>query len=144
MARDRDRPGGESRGEAPAPTGAIPDMVRRMVTLGLSGFFTTEEALRRAVGDTIPQDWVDFAADQSEKTRRDFGDAVAREVGKALAEVDLAEVLGAMLESRPIEIQARVRLLPADEAGDRAAHFDRMSLEFADSPGSEPDDPDEV
>ena len=79
MARDRTRSGIGSRDTDgdPSPPGALPEMVRRMVALGLSGFFTTEEALRRALGDTIPQDWVDFATEQSERTRRDFSDDLA-------------------------------------------------------------------
>ena len=138
MAKDRARSGTGSSDAAtgPPPTGPLPEMVRRMVALGLSGFFTTEEALRRALGDTIPQDWVDFAASQSERTRRDFSDAVAREVGRALEGVDLAELFGQMFENRTVEIRAKVRLLPADDAQGTTARFDRISVELED-----PDDP---
>jgi hypothetical protein len=108
-------------------------MVRRMMALGLSGFFTTEETLRRALGDTIPQDWIDFAAGQSEKTRRDFSEAVARELGRVLEGVDLAELLGRVLESRTVEIRAQVRLLPEDPDHDGPrARFDRLTVEFED------------
>jgi len=144
MAKDRERSGSAAGGSGPAPppVGALPDMVRRMVTLGLSGFFTTEEALRRAVGDTIPKDWVDFAAEQSEKTRRDFGDAVAREVGKALEGVDLAQVLGQVLEDRTIEVSARVRLVKADKAdiGTGSGRIDFQGVSF--DLGDHPEDPD--
>lgn len=130
MTKDRARSDADEGDAGPLPSGALPDMVRRMITLGLSGFFTTEEALRRALGDTIPQDWVDFAADQSERTRRDFSDAVAREVGRALENVDLAELLGQVFENRTIEINARVRLL-AGENG-KATSRDRVSVELVD------------
>jgi hypothetical protein len=102
-----------------------------MITLGLSGFFTTEEALRRALGDTIPQDWVDFAAQQSERTRHDFSEAVAREIGRTLENVDLAELFGTVFENRTVEINARIRLLPATKG--KAAKRDRISVEFIDS-----------
>lgn len=90
------------------------EVVRKMLALGLSGFFTTEEALRRALGDTIPQDWVDFASDQSERTRQEFSEAVAKELGNALERVDLADLLGQLFENRSVEITAKVRLLPED------------------------------
>lgn len=90
------------------------EVVRKMLALGLSGFFTTEEALRRALGDTIPQDWVDFASDQSERTRQEFSEAVAKELGNALERVDLADLLGHLFENRSVEITAKIRLLPED------------------------------
>ncbi|MBW2665766.1 MAG: hypothetical protein JRE13_05685 [Deltaproteobacteria bacterium] len=31
-------------------------MMRRAVAMGLSGFFLTEEAIRKAVGDTLPKE----------------------------------------------------------------------------------------
>jgi hypothetical protein len=130
MARDRASSGSNADAGLP-PAGALPEMVRRMVALGLSGFFTTEEALRRALGDTIPQEWVDFAAEQSERTRRDFSEAVAREIGRALEDVDLAEMFGKMFENRAVEITARVRLLPIDE-GSSKTRFNRVSVEVED------------
>ena len=133
MARDRARPsesGGSQASGGPVPGGALPDMVRKMMALGLSGFFTTEEALRKALGDTIPKDWVDFAAQQSERTRHDFSEAVAKEVGRALEKVDLAEMFGQIFENRTVEIRARVRLLPTDEV-----RVDGLSLEFDDPDG---------
>ena len=45
MPKDRDRAGDF---EADS-TGPIPEMFRRMMAVGLSGFFTTEEALRRSL-----------------------------------------------------------------------------------------------
>ena len=98
---------------------AIPEVVRKMLAVGLSGFFTTEEALRRALGDTIPQDWVDFASAQSERTRQEFSEAVAKELGNVLERVDLAELLGQLFENRSVEITAKIRLVPEDGTATR-------------------------
>jgi len=47
---------------------AIPELMRRAIALGLTGFFTTEEAVRRALGDTVPKDWTDYLSESSDRT----------------------------------------------------------------------------
>jgi len=135
MAKDRARETGSDAPDDASSGGALPEMVRRMAAVGLSGFFTTEEALRRALGDTIPKDWVDFAAGQSERTRRDFSEAVAKEVGRVLEGVDLAEMFGQLFENRTVEITARVRLLPEDDTSGTRAHVERVTVTTDDAAG---------
>jgi hypothetical protein len=93
----------------------IPDLFRRAFTLGLSGIFTTEEAFRRALGDTVPQDWVDFAVDQSDRTRTEFSGRMAEELGRILEATDLGEVLAQLLANHTVEVKAEFRLVPTDE-----------------------------
>jgi len=89
---------------------ALPELVRRAMALGFSGFFSTEEAIRKALGDTVPRDWVDFASAQSERTRRDLLERLGGEFGRVLDEVDPVEVLERLLEGRTVEVTARIRL----------------------------------
>ena len=58
--------------EEDAAGGRIPELLRRGLSLGFSGLFMTEEAVRRAFGDTVPRDWIDFATEQSTRTRSEF------------------------------------------------------------------------
>lgn len=136
MAKDRARETGSDAPDEASSGGALPEMVRRMAAVGLSGFFTTEEALRRALGDTIPKDWVDFAAGQSERARRDFSEAVAKEVGRVLEGVDLAEMFGQLFENRTVEITARVRLLPEGDTSGTRTHVERVTLTTDDADGA--------
>ena len=136
MAKDRARETSSEPAEDAPSGGALPEMVRRMAAVGLSGFFTTEEALRRALGDTIPKDWVDFAAGQSERARRDFSEAVAKEVGRVLEGVDLAEMFGQLFENRTVEITARVRLLPEDDTSGTRTHVEGVTLTTDDADGA--------
>ena len=57
-AQERVADSGQSRGES---QGIVPELLRRAVGLGFSGFFTTEELLRKALGDTVPREWAAFA-----------------------------------------------------------------------------------
>jgi hypothetical protein len=103
-ARRRDEPA--SAGRLPA----LPELARRVIGLGLSGFFLTEETIRRALGDTLPKDWADFAADQSERTRKEFLERLSYELAQTLEKVDLAAVLRELLEGRTLEVRAEIRL----------------------------------
>ncbi len=98
--------------------GAVPELIRRLAGLGLSGFFTTEGALRRALGDTLPQDWADFAADQSDRTRNELLDRIAAEFGRILQGVDLGELMRQFLDGRSIEVNAKIHF--SDETNEAA------------------------
>ncbi len=97
---------GDTGGRLPA----FPELVRRVLTLGLSGFFLTEEALRKALGDTLPKDWTDFAAEQSERTRKEFLERLSYEIAQSLENIDLAAILEQLLEGRTLEVKAQIRL----------------------------------
>ncbi len=89
---------------------AIPEIMRRALSLGLSGFFLTEEAVRKALGDTLPKDWIDFAVDQSDRTRQEFLERLSFEIGRAFERADLAAVMRELLEGRTLEVKAEIRL----------------------------------
>jgi hypothetical protein len=117
MATDepRKRAPGRKDGSSPEGAGFLPDLLRRGMSLGLTGFFMTEEALRRALGDTAPREMVEFVVAQSEKTRAEFLDRVSREFGRALSAMDPVEVVKRMLEGRTIEISATIRFVEDDK-----------------------------
>ena len=125
MASDRGnqkpRPPGtspERAGESPPPEDgvpggrlpALPEFARRVIGLGMSGVVLTEETLRKALGDTVPKDWADFAADQSERTRKEFLERLSFELAQSIEKVDLAQVLGELMKGRTLEVKAEIRL----------------------------------
>jgi hypothetical protein len=120
------KPGKTSGGEAAAGKGegdegsgalnAIPELMRKAFSLGFSGFFLTETAVRKALGDAMPQDWIDFAVEQSERTRAEFIERLTFEVARSLEAVDLGAVLAELLEGRTLEIKAEIRLGAKEDA----------------------------
>ncbi len=96
--------------------GLFPDLLRRGMSLGLTGFFMTEEALRRALGETAPREMIEFVIAQSEKTRAEILDRVSREFGKALSAMDPIELAKRMLEGRTIEVSATIRFVEDEKA----------------------------
>ena len=104
-------------GEGSGTLNAIPELVRKAFSLGFSGFFLTETAIRKALGDALPQDWVDFAVEQSERTRAEFIERLSFEVARSLEAVDLGAVLAELLEGRTLEVKAEIRLGAKDAEG---------------------------
>ena len=101
----------------------IPELMRRAIAMALSGFFTTEEAVRKAFGDTVPKDWSDFLLDTSDRTRGEFLDRVSREIGRVLEGVDVASVVSELLEGRSLQISAEFRLTEKGTAGKTDVRF---------------------
>lgn len=91
---------------------AVPELVRRVLSIGLSGFFLTEEAIRKALGDAVPRDWTDFVVAQSDRTRKEFLERLSFEIGQSLENIDIARVLTELLEGRTLEVNAEIRLTP--------------------------------
>ena len=106
---------------ASATEGFFPEALRRMLTLGFTGFFMTEEALRKSLGDSVPRDVIEFVLDQSQRMRGEFLDRVSRELGRVLERVDPVEVARRLLEGRTVEVSARFRLVPERKRKHRPA-----------------------
>ena len=131
IARRRGEKGGEE-GTAPPPDGA--GLLRRALGLGIASFFSGEEVLRKALGDTVPREWVEFAAAQSERTRRDFAERLAAELGKSLRSIDLEELATRLLQGHTVEVSARVRFLPRAEDEAEAGHSVRVRVAREEEP----------
>jgi hypothetical protein len=129
QSRGKQRIEPEKRAEEPAEhedteeqerLSAIPELMRRAIALGLTGFFSTEEAVRRAIGDTVPKDWTDYISESSDRTRSDFLDRLSREIASTLKDIDLAAVLKELLEGRTLKVNAEFKLSDDSKTGGKA------------------------
>jgi hypothetical protein len=103
-------------------------LLRRALGLGIASFFSGEEILRKTLGDTVPREWVEFAAAQSERTRRDFAERLADALGKRLDSINLEELASRLLRGHTIEVNARVRFVPRAEDEAEAGHSVRVRV----------------
>jgi hypothetical protein len=112
---------------------AIPELMRRAIALGLTGFFTTEEAVRRALGDTVPKDWTDYIAESSDRTRSEFLDRLSREIARTLKDIDIAAVLQQLLEGRTLRVNAEFTLSddPGTDSGAAIRFKKKIDIENA-------------
>ncbi len=104
-----ERPGGTE------PSGFFPELLRRGLTLGFTGFFLTEEALRKALGESVPRDVLEFMLDQSQRMRSEFLDRISNEFGRVLERVDPVELARRLLEGGTVEVTARFQLVPKEQ-----------------------------
>lgn len=116
-------PQGRGGGSADAG-GFFPEALRRVLTVGFTGFFLTEEALRKALGDSVPRDVIEFLLDQSQRMRGEFLDRLSREFGRVLDRIDPVELARRLLEGRTVEVSARFRLVPEKKKGRGSAEED--------------------
>ncbi|RIL02040.1 MAG: hypothetical protein DCC71_16840 [Proteobacteria bacterium] len=114
----------------------VPDLLRRALGFGFSGFFTTEELLRKAFGDSVPREWVEFAATQTERARRDFAERIAGELRRSLDAIDLEQLAERMLRDHTIEIDARIRFVRKEPGDARASD---LRIRVSDDRAGDPD-----
>jgi hypothetical protein len=101
------------------PAGFLPELLRRGLTLGFTGLFMTEEAVRRALGDSVPKDTLQFLLEQSDRMRADFLDRLAKEFGRVLSSMDPIEIAHRLLDGRTIEVTTRFRVIREEEGKPR-------------------------
>jgi hypothetical protein len=92
--------------------GLIQDLIRRAATVGLAGFFLTEEAIRKAFSDVVPQEWVRFVIRQSKEARRELIDRMAEEFGSWLKAADPRTLARLVLENFSFSIRVDITARP--------------------------------
>ncbi len=105
------------RDRGPGPVeGLFQDLLRRAATIGFGGFFLTEEAIRKALADVVPPDWVQFVVRQSEDARGELIDRLAQEFGSWMRRTDPETFARSVLDDYHFSIQINVSVQPRREA----------------------------
>jgi hypothetical protein len=96
------------------------EIVRRAAAAGFSSFFMTEEAIRQALSENVPKDWVDYVARQSASMRAEVVERLVREFSDWLQRIDTEElsrkVVQLVLEEYEVRVEIRLDARPRDAA----------------------------
>ncbi len=92
--------------------GIVQDVLKRALSLGLSSLFSTQETVRKAVGEAMPPEWVDFASDQGSRARQEFIDRLSDQIEGVLEKVDVNEIVDTVMKGRTLEVKASLKILP--------------------------------
>ena len=107
-------------GDAPRRAGPLEalfqEAIRRAAAVGLSGFFLTEEAVRRALNDAVPEDWVKYLSEQSTDIRNELIDRLIVQFREWLNTLDLPALLGSILEEHDFSAKIDLSVRRKDEA----------------------------
>jgi len=124
MAADRDDELDFQR--RPGPLEALfQEAVRRAAQLGLSTFFTTEEAVRRAFSESVPPDWLEYLNRQGTDIRGDLLERMSREFGEWLQKIDMAQIMSKLLEEHDFEL--RISVSASRRSAERAPELSLLS-----------------
>ena len=112
------RPRDEERRAGPLE-GIFQEVVRRAAAAGFSSFFMTEEAIRQALSESIPRDWLDYAARQGGAVRGELVERLSAEFGAWLRALDtealLRTVAQLVLEQYDLRLEIDLSARPASE-----------------------------
>ncbi len=92
--------------------GAVREVLQRALSLGLSSLFTTQETVRKAMGEAMPPEWIDFASEQSNRARQEFIDRLSTQIEGVIQRIDVKELVETIMEGRTVEVNASIKISP--------------------------------
>ncbi len=112
---------GSERGEQPVSSekkfsnsdpSAMQEVLQRALSLGLSSLFSTQETVRKAVGEAMPPEWIDFASEQSNRARQELIERIATQIEALIQRIDVKELVESVMQGRAVEVKASIKILP--------------------------------
>jgi hypothetical protein len=96
----------------------IPDLVKRLLEIGLERLSEGPDSVRRAVGDLkLPREALNSVLSQLDESTSGLYRVVAKEVRDFLGQKSVAEELVRVLTALSFEIRTEVRFIPNDARG---------------------------
>ncbi len=90
--------------------GIVPDSVRKAIYTSLGAVFLTEDGIRRALADVkVPTDAISYFISQSNKTKEELFQAIAKEVASTLLkDRDPTELLQTALQNMTVHMDVNL------------------------------------
>jgi len=98
--------------------GIVPDSVKKAIYTSLGAVFMTEDGIRRALADVkVPTDAISYFINQSNKTKEELFQAIAKEVaGTLLKDRDPTELLQTALQNMTVHMDVNLEFRPKEDA----------------------------
>lgn len=120
-------------------TGGLPDLTRRLLSLGIGAFFLTEDTIRRTVGEAkLPRDVAQQVVNGAQRRKDELFSFVKREITSMITDIDFSSELREFLRHHTVRVSAEIEFLPHPKP-DSAAETEATSLvdRKSDADGSE-------
>lgn len=91
--------------------GKLGDLIKKVVTTGVSAAFMTEESVRAILKDVpLPKDIVGGLLDNAKNTKTEFVQSVKNELKSYLDKIDLTREIDKIVEKYDFEVKATISL----------------------------------
>jgi hypothetical protein len=125
--------------------GGLPELTKKILSLGLGAYFLTEDAIRRTVKESkIPRDIGKSIAQNAAKGKEELFGFVARELSGFLRQMDLQKELDRFALTHKIRVTAEIEFLPRGEGAPAAAASAPAEHGEPDEPPHDEDQDDEL
>jgi polyhydroxyalkanoate synthesis regulator phasin len=96
--------------EADVRTGGIlGEAVKRIMTVGMTAAFVTEDTLRNYIGDLkLPKEVLNGLLQNATKSKEELANRVSSEIMKMLSKIDLAREAAKFLEHHKVRVSAEI------------------------------------
>jgi hypothetical protein len=121
----------------------LPDITKKILSLGLGAYFLTEDAIRRAVKEAkIPREIGKSIAQNASKGKEELFGFVARELSSFLRQMDVQQELDRFARTHKIRATVEIEFLPREgvvvekRPASGEGFVDEPAEEDAEDPGS--------
>ncbi|MGE3611703.1 MAG: hypothetical protein AB7I27_19085 [Bacteriovoracaceae bacterium] len=90
--------------------GKIGDLLKKVLTTGVTAAFMTEESVRALLKDGIPKDIVGSLVENAKNTKTEFIASVKNELKTYLNKIDLSKEFDKIAEKYDFEVKATISL----------------------------------
>jgi hypothetical protein len=91
----------------------LPELTRKILSLGLGAYFLGEDAVRRVVKDAkLPRDVVNSVVSNASKGKEELFGYVARELSGFLRQMDVQAELSRFASTHKIRVNAEIEFIP--------------------------------
>lgn len=91
----------------------ISDILKKVVSSGISAAFTTEDAVKNLIHDLpLPKEMMNGLLQNAKNAKGEFISSVKEELKDYLGKVDLSKEVDRVIEKYDIEINARLKFTP--------------------------------
>lgn len=123
----------------------VPDLVKKLVDVGVEKLADGPESLRQILSDVrLPKEAIQLLVSQLDEGRKDVARVVAREIREFLERASLADELTKLLSGLTLEVKTQIRFVPnADSSGSvRPKVKTKLGLHVDSEPTTDPADTD--
>jgi hypothetical protein len=106
----------------PAPDGdvrsgsIIAEAVKRIMTVGMTAAFITEDTLRNYIGDLkLPKEVLHGLLQHATKSKEELANRVSGEIMKMLSKIDLAREAAKFLEHHKVKVSAEIEFTKKED-----------------------------